>query len=77
MRKLLTITLFAIAAMAAMTALAVQPLSDVQAPRPSGSSEVRAACGCPKTAPVCCHNCNGSFAYCARSFAFCPECPAP
>jgi|SRR5215813_13334111 len=34
-------------------------------------------CGCPKTAPICCHNCNGSFAYCARSFANCPECPAP
>ena len=35
------------------------------------------SCGCPKTAPVCCKNCNGTFAYCARSFAFCPECPAP
>ncbi|HET8946257.1 MAG TPA: hypothetical protein VFQ07_04690 [Candidatus Polarisedimenticolia bacterium] len=35
------------------------------------------ACGCPKTTPVCCRNCNGTFAYCARSFAFCPECPAP
>ena len=35
------------------------------------------SCGCPKTAPVCCKNCNGTFAYCARSWAFCPECPAP
>jgi hypothetical protein len=34
-------------------------------------------CSCPKTAPVCCLNCNGTFAYCARSHAFCPECPAP
>jgi len=34
-------------------------------------------CGCPKTAPVCCTDCNGRFAYCARSHAFCPECPAP
>jgi len=34
-------------------------------------------CGCPKTAPVCCRDCNGNFAYCARSHAFCPECPAP
>jgi hypothetical protein len=35
------------------------------------------ACGCRGTTPVCCRNCNGSFAYCARSYAFCPECPAP
>jgi hypothetical protein len=35
------------------------------------------SCGCPKNTPVCCRNCNGTFAYCARSFAFCPECPAP
>jgi hypothetical protein len=34
-------------------------------------------CSCPKSTPVCCFNCNGSFAYCARSHAFCPECPAP
>ena len=35
-------------------------------------------CGnCPKTTPVCCRNCDGSPAYCARSYAFCPECPAP
>jgi hypothetical protein len=34
-------------------------------------------CGCPNTAPVCCRDCNGSFAYCARSWAYCPECPAP
>lgn len=33
--------------------------------------------GCPKTAPVRCRNCDGSFAFCARSWAFCPECPAP
>ena len=44
------------------------------------SSPVRAAggaCGCRGTTPVCCLNCNGTFAYCARSHAFCPECPAP
>jgi hypothetical protein len=34
-------------------------------------------CGCSGTTPVCCKNCNGTFAYCARSYAFCPECPAP
>jgi hypothetical protein len=44
------------------------------------SSPVQAAggaCGCRGTTPVCCYNCNGTFAYCARSHAFCPECPAP
>ena len=35
------------------------------------------ACGCRGTTPVCCLDCNGNFAYCARSHAFCPECPAP
>ena len=35
------------------------------------------ACGCRGTTPVCCLNCDGSFAYCARSHAFCPECAAP
>jgi len=33
--------------------------------------------GCPKTTPVRCLNCDGSFAFCARSHAFCPECAAP
>jgi hypothetical protein len=32
---------------------------------------------CPKTTPVRCLNCDGTFAYCARSHAFCPECAAP
>jgi hypothetical protein len=35
------------------------------------------ACGCRGTTPVCCLNCDGTFAYCARSHAFCPECAAP
>jgi hypothetical protein len=35
------------------------------------------ACGCSGTTPVCCLNCDGSFAFCARSHAFCPECAAP
>jgi hypothetical protein len=34
------------------------------------------SCSCPK-GKVCCFNCDGSFAYCGRSHAFCPECPAP
>ena len=42
-------------------------------------SPVQAAggAGCPKTTPVRCLNCDGSFAFCARSHAFCPECAAP
>ena len=39
--------------------------------------EFGGACGCSGTTPVCCPDCNGNFAYCARSHAFCPECPAP
>jgi len=35
------------------------------------------ASSCPKNASVRCLNCDGSFAYCARSHAFCPECAAP
>ncbi|HUC44336.1 MAG TPA: hypothetical protein VMR65_09870 [Candidatus Sulfotelmatobacter sp.] len=31
---------------------------------------------CPK-GTVACYGCNGAFAYCARSHAYCPECPAP
>jgi hypothetical protein len=34
-------------------------------------------CSCPKNTPVCCLNCNGTFGFCSRSHAFCPECPAP
>ncbi len=64
MKKLLAIALFVIVVMAVI-ALA-QP-SPVQA----------AGCGCRGTYPVCCYNCDGTFAYCARSHAFCPECPAP
>jgi hypothetical protein len=44
------------------------------------SPAVQAAGGassCPKNTPVRCFNCDGSFAYCARSHAFCPECAAP
>ncbi len=32
---------------------------------------------CGGTTPACCMGCNGQFAFCARSYAFCPECPAP
>ena len=45
--------------------------------QPGSTPQAVSACGCPKTTPVCCTDCNGHFAYCARSHAFCPECPAP
>ena len=32
--------------------------------------------GCPK-GMIRCLNCDGSPGMCARSWAFCPECPAP
>jgi hypothetical protein len=78
MRKLFVSFLFVIAALATLgvqgdTAVPVTvPDLDLETALQAGGS-----CGCPKTAPVCCRNCDGSFAYCARSFAFCPECPAP
>jgi hypothetical protein len=72
MKRFVLITLVALAAMAAV---GVQEDLPVQVP---GVDAVQAGgCGCPKTAPVCCINCDGSFAYCARSHAFCPECAAP
>ena len=62
MKKLLTIT-FCAAVLVGAFALLVPPPA-AAAPR------------CPK-GQVACYNCNGTFAYCARSHAFCPECPAP
>jgi len=41
------------------------------------SPQFGGGCGCPKTARFCCTDCNGQFAYCAPSPAYCPECPAP
>ena len=73
MRGFLLVTLFALAATAAFE---IQRAPAVQVPG-GAATQASGACGCPKTAPVCCRNCNGSFAYCARSYAFCPECPAP
>ena len=45
--------------------------------QPGATPQAVSACGCPKTVPVCCRDCNGNFASCARSYAFCPECAAP
>jgi hypothetical protein len=75
MRRIVSITLFALAA-----GLTFGLQGDPAVPIPGGDAFAQAggACGsCPKTAPVCCRNCDGTPAYCARSFAFCPECPAP
>jgi hypothetical protein len=66
MRKLLTMVLVMLALVLGATQLLTPA---VQA--------AGGACGCRGTTPVCCLNCNGTFAYCARSHAFCPECPAP
>ena len=64
-RRLLSI---AVLALAVASALALK--APAQAAGGGGGT-------CPKTAPVCCRNCDGSPAFCARSYAFCPECPAP
>jgi len=66
MKKLLTMALVAVALVFGSAQLLGSP---VQA--------AGGGCGCPKNTPVCCRNCDGSFAYCARSYAFCPECAAP
>lgn len=66
MRRFLTMALIAVA----LVVGSVQLLSP-------GVQAANGKCGCRGATPVCCHNCNGTFAYCARSFAFCPECPAP
>lgn len=64
MRKLLGTALF-LAAVSGALALSWSPAAQAS------------GCSCPKTTPVCCLNCDGTFAYCARSHAFCPECAAP
>jgi len=58
----------------AVLALAVASALALKAPAEAAGG----GCGkCPKNAPVCCLNCDGSPAFCSRSHAFCPECPAP
>lgn len=41
----------------------------------AGNKSLR-GCNCTKGL-ICCLDCNGNPAFCARSHAFCPECPAP
>ena len=67
MRRIMTISLFVLVVLAAL---------ELQAPGLGASPQSAGGCACPK-GKVCCYNCDGSFAYCARSHAFCPECPAP
>ena len=57
----------------AVLALAVASALALKAPAEAAGG----ACKFTKTAPVCCRNCDGSPGFCARSYAFCPECPAP
>ena len=63
MRRFLTVTLLVLAVVTGL----VQATANVEA----------SGCSCPKSARFCCLNCDGSFAYCARSMAYCPECAAP
>ena len=66
MRRFLTMALVALAVVMGSAQLLTPAVQAAGAP-----------CGCRGATPVCCKNCNGTFAYCARSHAFCPECPAP
>jgi len=59
MKKSLAVLLFVV------LVLAVYGLRAHTAVEASGVGVTTAAvggCGCPKTQPVCCHNCDGSFA---------------
>jgi hypothetical protein len=69
MKRFLTMALILVAMVVASAQL-LTPVANARATNVGG-------CGCSKTTPVCCHNCDGTFAYCARSFANCPECAAP
>jgi hypothetical protein len=66
---------------AGLTLLAAMTMSYQEPARPSfsdlsmGTQTARAGCGCPK-GYVCCLTCTGGTT-CARSYAQCPECPAP
>jgi hypothetical protein len=74
MRKFLTVSLFALVGLAALGLQAHAAALVV----PGGTTPgAPAGCSCRGTTPVCCYNCDGSFAYCSRSHAFCPECAAP
>ena len=46
------------------------------APAPAPPTAEEASSGCPQ-GYVRCRACDGGPGICARSYAFCPECPAP
>lgn len=71
MKKLLTSSLLAVAVLG-IAALVSTP--GAQAAKPGGGGGSCATC---PAGQVCCLGCNGQFAFCARSHAYCPECPAP
>ncbi|HEX4826219.1 MAG TPA: hypothetical protein VFV19_18105 [Candidatus Polarisedimenticolaceae bacterium] len=71
MKKLLSMGLLAVA-LVGLSALCWTPAA--QAAKPGGGGGCST---CSGTTPVCCYGCNGAFAFCSRSHAFCPECPAP
>lgn len=65
MKKLMMVAVFALVAMAVLSLI------------PS-AVEAGGGCGsCRYPTRFCCLNCDGSFAYCASSPAYCPECAAP
>jgi hypothetical protein len=44
---------------------------------PAAKAPGKSCSSCGGTTPVCCMGCSGTFAYCARSYGLCPECPVP
>ena len=68
---------FMVAALFVLVAALAFGISAPAAAHRGPTLEAGGTCGCAKPNPVCCRDCNGNFAYCARSYAFCPECAAP
>jgi len=67
------LTVFFLFVLAATLAIGLQ--AQVVAQTRGAAPGTSAGCGCPK-GNVCCLNCDGS-TFCARSYAYCPECAAP
>jgi hypothetical protein len=73
MSRLLTV--FFLFVLAATLAIGLQSQVVAQTRGASPAPGTSLGCGCPK-GNVCCLNCDGS-TFCARSYAYCPECAAP